>query len=95
MALASGLSGPSASAAKTSNEESSRPPPAAHSAPNQPEAAEGAAKGGMSLKAGLVGVRLKVFNDCPGFRFGALSQCLFHLLCCLSCQKEAKSGCHE
>jgi hypothetical protein len=71
MALTAGLASPEAPAGSTVQVPKSLP-----SEPSEGAAPAGKAQAGvggeLNLRAGLVGLRLAIYNDCPGFRLGPL-----------------------
>ena len=82
LALAAGLAGPAAAApapkpSSSTTEGVERSPAATSAAPSKAVAASSSkgdrrdtasSGGGLGLRVGLMALRLKVFNDCPGFR---------------------------
>jgi hypothetical protein len=78
MALAHGLSGSSTTSASEDSQPPSidtpypdlpSPPKTAVSTPAKSKQDESAGRGGgLNLRVGMTALRLKIYNDCPGFR---------------------------
>jgi hypothetical protein len=68
MALSAGLASPTTSSDSPVSSPESLPNGTSNSESSPSGKAQAGANGELNLRAGLIGLRLAIYNDCPGFR---------------------------
>ena len=68
MALTAGLASPTAPSDPPVSSLESLPNGPSNSESSPSEKMQAGANGELNLRAGLIGLRLSIYNDCPGFR---------------------------